>query len=57
MSVYTIYKNVIYSKLFCKIKTKVTSLVTLVISVGFALRGQGFFVAFEQRQNVIVGVM
>ena len=57
MSVYTIYKNVMYSKLFCKIKTKVTSLVTLVISVGIALRGQVFFVAFEQRQNVIVGVM
>ena len=57
MSVYTIYKNVIYSKLFRKIKTKITSSVTLVISVSFALRGQGFFVAFEQRQNVIVGVM
>ena len=28
-----------------------------VISVSFALRGQGFFVAFVQRQNVIVGVM
>ena len=57
MSVYTIYKNVMYSKLFCKIKTKVTSLVTLVISVWFTQRGQVFFVAFEQRQNVIVGVM
>ena len=56
MSVYTIYKNVIYSKLFRKIKTKVTSLVTLVISVGFALRGQGFFVAFIQLQNVIVAL-
>ena len=57
MSVYTIYKNVIYSKLFRKIKTKITSSVTLVILVSFALRGQGFFVAFVQRQNVIVGVM
>ena len=57
MSVYTIYKNVIYSKLFRKIKTKITSSVTLVISVSVALRGQCFFVAFEQCQNVIVGVM
>jgi len=57
MSVYTIYKNVIYSELFRKIKTKITSSVTLVISVRFTQRGQVFFVAFEQRQNVIVGVM
>jgi len=44
-------------KKYSKIKAKITSSVTLVISVSFALKGQGFFVAFVQRQNVIVGVM
>ena len=44
-------------KKYSKIKIKITSSVTLVISVRFSQRGQVFFVAFEQRQNVIVRVM
>ena len=56
LTVNAIYENVMYSKQFRKIKTKITGLVVLVILVGFAAIILDFIARYAHEKSVKVAL-